>query len=280
VYCDEAWCNAGVGASTILISPSGIKLIYAKQLQFTKETDKCTNNIVEYKVVLLGLQKFRAMGVQNCVIKMNSKVTVGQIEKECIARDSTLKKYLALIRRMLNYFIGFSVKHIDKNKNIKADELAKAAARKIALPLDVFFQTIEDSSVKTIESKTRMVNVIQGEDWWARIMAYLRHHYEPENNIELLRIKQKARAYQVIDNNLYKTSVSGPLLHCLSKDEGEELEAKIHSGVYGGHIGSRALATKIFRQGFYWLSIIEDDSKIIATCEACQKISPHSRAPS
>jgi ribonuclease HI len=114
--------------------------------------------------VLLGLQKFRAMGVQNCVIKMNSKVIVGQIEKECIARDSTLKKYLALIRRMLNYFIGFSVKHIDKNKNIKADELAKAAARKIALPLDVFFQTIEDSSVKTIESKTRMVNVIQGED--------------------------------------------------------------------------------------------------------------------
>jgi hypothetical protein len=62
---------------------------------------------------------------------------------------------------MENYFRGFSVKHIDKNKNTKADELAKMAARKIALPRDVFFQRIEDSSVKTIELESRMVNVIQ-----------------------------------------------------------------------------------------------------------------------
>jgi hypothetical protein len=31
---------------------------------------------------------------------MDSKVIAGRIEKECIARDSTLEKYLALVRRM------------------------------------------------------------------------------------------------------------------------------------------------------------------------------------
>jgi hypothetical protein len=41
----------------------------------------------------------------------------------------------------------------------------KGAARKIALSPDVFFQTIEDSSIKTIEPEPRMVNMIQGEDW-------------------------------------------------------------------------------------------------------------------
>jgi hypothetical protein len=41
-----------------------------------------------------------------------------------------LEKYLALVRRMENYFRGFSIKHIDRNKNAEADELAKAAARK------------------------------------------------------------------------------------------------------------------------------------------------------
>jgi hypothetical protein len=51
-----------------------------------------------------------------------------------------------------------------KDKNIEADELAKAAARKTALPPDVFFQTIEDSSIKIIKSEPRMVNIIQGED--------------------------------------------------------------------------------------------------------------------
>jgi hypothetical protein len=71
-----------------------------------------------------------------------------------------LEKYLALIRRMENYFRGFSIKHIDRNKNAEADELAKAAARKTMLPPDVFFQIIEDSSFKIIELEARMVNII------------------------------------------------------------------------------------------------------------------------
>jgi hypothetical protein len=49
--------------AAILKSPSSIKLRYAVHLQFTVETDKCSNNIAEYETVLLGLQKLRAMGV-------------------------------------------------------------------------------------------------------------------------------------------------------------------------------------------------------------------------
>jgi hypothetical protein len=55
---------------------------------------------------------------------------------------------------MKNYFRGFSVEHISRSKNAKADELAKAATRKITIPPpppDVFIQTLEDSSIKTIE---------------------------------------------------------------------------------------------------------------------------------
>jgi hypothetical protein len=99
-----------------------------------------------------------------------------------------LEKYLTLIRRMENYFRRFSVEHIDRNKNAEAGELANAAVRKTMLPLDVFIQTIEDSSVKTIESEPRMVNAIQGKDWRASIITYLRHHYELDNNTELLRM--------------------------------------------------------------------------------------------
>jgi hypothetical protein len=68
------------------------------------------------------------------------------------------------VRRRENYFKDFLVEHIDRSKNAKADELAEMAANKTALPLDVFFQTVEDSSVKTIKLEPRMVNVIQGED--------------------------------------------------------------------------------------------------------------------
>jgi hypothetical protein len=39
-------------------------------------------------------------------------------------------------------------------------------------------------------------------------MAYLHHHYELDNNTELIKIQQRAKAYQVIRDELYKTSVT------------------------------------------------------------------------
>jgi hypothetical protein len=92
-----------------------------------------------------------------------------------------------------------------------------------------------------------MVNVMQGEDWRAPIIAYLYHNYEPNNNTELTRMQQRAKAYQIIGDELYKTSVTWPFLHCLSRYEGKELLTQTHSGMCGGHIGARALATKVFR---------------------------------
>jgi hypothetical protein len=61
------------------------------------------------------------------------------------------RKYLAIIRRMENYFKGFTVEYIERTKKTEADELAKAVARKTTLPPDMFFQTIEDPSVKIVE---------------------------------------------------------------------------------------------------------------------------------
>jgi ribonuclease HI len=103
ICCNEAWGTAGARAATILTSPSGIKLRYATWLQFNNEADKCTNNITEYEAILLGLQKLRAISEQRCILRTDSKVVGGQIKKECIIREPTLEKYLALVRRMANW---------------------------------------------------------------------------------------------------------------------------------------------------------------------------------
>jgi hypothetical protein len=62
---------------------------------------------------LLGLHKLRVIGVQRCTLRAYSKVVAGQIEKECIAREPTLERYLALVKRMENYFKGFTVEYIE-----------------------------------------------------------------------------------------------------------------------------------------------------------------------
>jgi ribonuclease HI len=111
------------------------------------------------------LRKLRAIRVQRCVIRTYSKVVSSKIEKECITREPTLKKYLALIKRMENYHKDFIVEYNERNKNTEADELAKATTRNRPLPADVFFQLIEDTSIKMVELEPRLINAIDGKDW-------------------------------------------------------------------------------------------------------------------
>jgi hypothetical protein len=44
---------------------------------------------------------------------------------------------------MENYFKGFTVEHIDKNKNTEADELVKATVRNTPLPADIFCKSYQ-----------------------------------------------------------------------------------------------------------------------------------------
>jgi hypothetical protein len=104
------------------------------------------------------------------VLRTDSNVVLEQIKKESIAREPILEKYLGLVRKMESYFKGFTVEHVKRNKNAEDDDPAKAAARNTPLPTDMFFQVIEDASVKIILPEPRLINII-GEDWRASIMA-------------------------------------------------------------------------------------------------------------
>jgi hypothetical protein len=61
------------------------------------------------------------------------------------------------------------------------------------------------------------------------MMPYLHHHYEPDNNTELIRMQQRAKTYQVIGDELYKISLTGSVLLCLSRNEGKEMLGQTHS---------------------------------------------------
>jgi hypothetical protein len=109
IHCDGAWCHAGAGATAIITSPTGIKHRYAARLSFALESDRCTNNIAKYEVVILVLRKLRALGVTTCIIKTDSKVVVGQVEKEYSAKDPALMQYLTAVRSLERQFKGFTL---------------------------------------------------------------------------------------------------------------------------------------------------------------------------
>jgi ribonuclease HI len=80
---------------------------------------------------------------QICVLRTDSKVVSSQIEKQCITREPKLEKYLALVRRIENYFKGFIVEYIERNKNTEVDELAMAGAQNTPMPTDNSFKQLK-----------------------------------------------------------------------------------------------------------------------------------------
>jgi ribonuclease HI len=67
---------------------------------------------------------------------------VGHVEKKFTAKEPELIRYLVAVRRMEKHFMGFTLRHIPRSENIEADELAKAAAQKAPMPVDVFYQEL------------------------------------------------------------------------------------------------------------------------------------------
>jgi hypothetical protein len=220
----------------------------------------------------------KALGQQNFIIRIDSKVIQEHIEEESEAKNPVLMKYLEKVREMERHFKGYTLHHIPRDDNNEADRLAKAAARNQEIPPDVFFEIIKEPSIK--EEKAKIVSVVEIPDWRAEIMAYLRDHYEPQSELEEKRLKQRARGYAVFNRELYKSGVTEPWLRCITFEKGIELLKEIHSGFCGAHIGIRDLASKVIKKGFYWSTINRDAKTLVRECEACQKIANQQNLPS
>jgi hypothetical protein len=142
----------------------------------------------------------KALGQQTFIIRTDSKVIQEHIEIESEARNPVLMKYLEKVREMERHINSYSVQHSPRDDNNEADKLAKAAARNQELPPDVFFEIIREPSIK--ESRPKIVNAVETPDWRAEIMAYLRGHYEPPDELEEKRLKQRAQGYTVVNGEL------------------------------------------------------------------------------
>jgi hypothetical protein len=81
-FCDGSWGTFGVGAAVVLVAPSKVRTCYAAKLDFS-----CTINIVESEALLLGLRKLKAMGIRRAILKTDSQVISGHVDKS-IRRES------------------------------------------------------------------------------------------------------------------------------------------------------------------------------------------------
>ena len=82
-------------------------------------------------------------------------------------------------------------------------------------------------------------------------------------------LMHRAKSFVVIESELYRRSHTGILQHCIPIEQGKQLLSDNHGGVYGHHAAPRTLVGNVFRQGFYWTTVVVDAEQIVRTYEGC-----------
>ncbi|XP_010233305.1 uncharacterized protein LOC104583208 [Brachypodium distachyon] len=290
MYFDGSKQAEGAGARVILISPKGERMRYVFQIHFRN----ASNNEVEYEALLHGMRMAKAYGATRLMIYGDSNLVVQQTMKTCDAISDTMIAYRDMYNTLEGNFDGCRLAHVSRASNKEADHLANLGSTRATVPPRVFLEIIHQRSIKeksTVISVKKSSNselltdstvspnnpaVEQVEDGAVEVMAIEPTWMKPT---EARRIMQRSKAFAVINGELYKRSVSGISQRCIAPEEGHDILLDIHQGTCGHHAGSKTIAAKAFRAGFYWPTALLDTQAIVSKCEACQMFATKPHAP-
>jgi ribonuclease HI len=110
------------GAGAVLMDRNGEVVGKAK-----KFLGHCTNNIAEYRALILGLEAALERGAAVISIYLDSELLVRQIQGIYRVKNPDLKPLMVEIRDLLDRFETWKIEHVPRSKNALADGLANEA---------------------------------------------------------------------------------------------------------------------------------------------------------
>ena len=88
---------------------------------------RATNNVAEYRALLLGLELARELGASEVEVVNDSELVARQIGGEYKVKHTGLKPLFADAMRGLRDFDGWAVRAVRREDNTRADELVNEA---------------------------------------------------------------------------------------------------------------------------------------------------------
>jgi ribonuclease HI/probable phosphoglycerate mutase len=110
------------GAGALLLGGNGEVVGTAK-----KYLGHCTNNIAEYRALILGLETALERGTSVISIYLDSELLVRQIQGIYRVKNPDLKPLMVEIRDLLDRFDNWKIEHVPRSENALADGLANEA---------------------------------------------------------------------------------------------------------------------------------------------------------
>ena len=107
------------GAGAVLYDDNSLELA-AKSVYL----GTCTNNVAEYKALLIGLEEALQLGCTELTIALDSELIVRQIEGRYKVKNETLLVLFNEVQKHLARLGKWSVVHVPRALNARADQLA------------------------------------------------------------------------------------------------------------------------------------------------------------
>jgi ribonuclease HI len=115
--------NPGPAAIAAVIStPAGEVLE-----EHSERIGDATNNVAEYRALLLGVERARSRGARQVELIGDSELVVRQVRGEYRVKDEALKGLYAKVVRSLADFDAWSIRHVRREDNAEADRLVNVA---------------------------------------------------------------------------------------------------------------------------------------------------------
>ena len=77
----------------------------------------------EYRALLLGIERARALGAREVELVGDSELIVRQVRGDYRVRDAALRDLHALVVKALDGFERWSIRHVRREENARADRL-------------------------------------------------------------------------------------------------------------------------------------------------------------
>lgn len=111
--------NPGLAAAAAVIAtPEGEVLE-----EIGERIGNATNNVAEYRALLLGLERARALGASEVELIGDSELVVRQVLGQYKVKDATLKRLRDQVDQALSEFDRWSIRHVRREDNEAADLL-------------------------------------------------------------------------------------------------------------------------------------------------------------
>ncbi|KAL2230476.1 UNVERIFIED_CONTAM: hypothetical protein Sindi_1642000 [Sesamum indicum] len=215
--------------------PGDVEIEVAARLSFP-----VTNNEAEYDALIMGLELALGTGAKDLEVYTGSQLFALKIEGTYETKEESMILYHNKVKSIMSKFNKCQVHQIPRHKNDRADSLSKFRATLLG---------IRDRKITVMVRETPVIaenidiNVADEKPSWKdEIIRYMKEGILPADPTSAQRLKARAVRFTLVDEQLYKRTIEGPLLKCLDPKKAEYVMREIHEGSCRNHSGGRSLA--------------------------------------